>query len=510
LSSRSAAKYAAAGFRCCSGMACSIRSSSSASLRMPSERMSISQSASSTWCRAQRKPCTRWSSRLAASNQTLCAPQASGACAISCVVHGVAFSRPSVNGTGRLARWRRTHPGSSTPSRSHRPCTTAQILAMSKRRGPTRCHHRHRRGASAIIRSRRSASEAAQSLTNWRTATTLPRPSSRAIPSGRPQARNSRVAGSITDATPSHCAGAPESLRSESGTEDRGLSLMHRLYCCQWCGREGEPGPGTTGSCPAAGARSGMAGAPYWVLTVIGNAIAGMLLLQDRLGPVRERVDHGHGVESLTVLEVFGQQMVAARGLRGGHDQTVPVRQAESVLGRERRVQQAGANRHRHPRTQVVHIGAGVARREARSELAGDGDVVLVEDLHTGTAQPRRPQRRHPLMGAFLFGGHREVPRVHEHIRVDEDAHRASASVDLVAPGQGTVLCAQRCGPAAQIGLTSPLEALRGRHPLSKNPPDKARHAHVMARRLDPSPACSLLVQADGNIPHRITISVIS
>ena len=159
--------------------------------------------------------------------------------AICCVVHGVGLRRPSVNGTGRLARWRRTHPGSSAPSRSHRLCTTAQILAMSKRRGPTRCHHRHLRGASAIICSRRSASDAAQSLTNWRTATTLPRPSSRAIHSGRSQARNNRVGGSIIDATPSNCAGRPESFRSETGPEDRGLLLMHRVYCYEWCGREG-------------------------------------------------------------------------------------------------------------------------------------------------------------------------------------------------------------------------------------------------------------------------------
>ena len=57
--------------------------------------------------RAQRKPCTRWSTRLAASNHTLCAAHAAGACAISCVVHGVVFGHRSVNSTGRLARWHR-------------------------------------------------------------------------------------------------------------------------------------------------------------------------------------------------------------------------------------------------------------------------------------------------------------------------------------------------------------------------------------------------------------------
>ena len=109
---------------------------------------------------------------------------------------------------------------------------------MSKRRGPTRCHHRHRRGASAIICSRRSASEAAQSLTNWRTATTLPRPSSRAIHSGRSQARNNPLEGSIIDATPSDCAGRPESFRIETSPGSRGLLLMHRVYCRQQGGRE--------------------------------------------------------------------------------------------------------------------------------------------------------------------------------------------------------------------------------------------------------------------------------
>ncbi len=122
---------------------------------------------------------------------------------------------------------------------------------MSKRRGPTRCHHRHRRGASAIICSRRSASEAAQSLTNWRTATTLPRPSSRAIHSGRSQARNNPLEGSINDAAPSDCAGRPESFRSETGPGGRGLLLMHRVYCCSppvggpphRCGGRGQPSP---------------------------------------------------------------------------------------------------------------------------------------------------------------------------------------------------------------------------------------------------------------------------
>src|SRR6266536_407434 len=125
----------------------------------------------------------------------------------------------------------------------------------------------------------------------------------------------------------------------------------------------------------------------------------------ERAGWGAEGADHPQPVKVRSVLEVLGQQVLAARDARRGYDQRVPAGKPEAVLDQPARLQHLGTDGHRPPGEQVADVGTGYFGAQAWLELAGGGRVVLLEDLE---AEPRRsgsPQVFDPRQGLWLLVG---------------------------------------------------------------------------------------------------------
>ena len=72
-----------------------------------------------------------------------------------------------------------------------------------------------------------------------------------------------------------------------------------------------------------------------------------------------EGVDHPQPVQVRAVLEVLGQQVLAAGDACGSHDHCVPAGKPEAVLGQPARLQHLGADGDGPPGEWVADIGTG-------------------------------------------------------------------------------------------------------------------------------------------------------
>ena len=134
-----------------------------------------------------------------------------------------------------------------------------------------------------------------------------------------------------------------------------------------------------------------------------------------------EGVYDADALELLAGGQVLAQDEAAAHRLRRPHDEGVPEGKRATILERPRRLDQEGRVDGLKPVKERPHVGASLPRRQSRTQLSCDRDVVLLQDLAADSPAPRVPQERQPIAGPLLLRAHSRIARVDEHVRVNED-----------------------------------------------------------------------------------------
>ncbi len=147
------------------------------------------------------------------------------------------------------------------------------------------------------------------------------------------------------------------------------------------------------------------------------------------LNPLRENLrnlggewgDYLHAIEILAGLQVLRQKKAACGGLRGGNDQAVPPREAETVFDRPCVLEDPGIDDDRFPSKEGADIVAGVFSSEPWPKLSRNRNVKLLQHLDAHPPPFLMPKQVEPRPGGFLLSGIGGVPAVNKYVGVNED-----------------------------------------------------------------------------------------
>jgi hypothetical protein len=144
-----------------------------------------------------------------------------------------------------------------------------------------------------------------------------------------------------------------------------------------------------------------MGSAAFWCVQL--RFPGGRTFLIEALEAGKEGAYDLHAVDLLILLQVFGQQVPATLVLSRGHDQCVPVIQAETVFDRPGGFHRSVVHPLWTPILITANFGSHVIGRDG-TELFARVDIELVENLHADAAAAFGLAGAHPLSGAVALG----------------------------------------------------------------------------------------------------------